>query len=434
MRETRRINFISDKYKVLKLFRNEKKHALILNHNRINKDTFKNIFHIDLESVPWYDNGYIISDNIKFDKIEREFDEYGIFCTASLGELFPLTLTNITPGDKVLSIILNNSISQTVQAGLALQGKGILAVIINNKAMALKITNKLQSFGIYNFIIFNQDIKEFTSKNKNKFDTIILSSGSNDLKDEESNYAKMPRKTRKWKLTENTKKLYNNLNYTIHALKNGGKFLYFTKANSFLEERSAIKSLLRKNQDLKISVNQENVPIKAIFNDKQSNKNIYVVLFERDLLVDTQQNTNDEDCLTDNKDSINNYIEFEQENMNISIADKVIKRGYKYYIKLNNNVDFMADAFAHAVIGMEKSNEFFPLQSLAFMLKKEDFKNYYEFERDSEEYKKFINNEKFMIDLNPGLYLIGYLGIPIGWARVRRRTLFNITKKYITNY
>ncbi|OGO82870.1 MAG: hypothetical protein A2Y18_02475 [Clostridiales bacterium GWD2_32_19] len=420
----------SHKHGALDFYRNEIKTGVMLNSSKITKEDFENLLDIKLIKIPWCDKGYVIDEHEKLIALKSLSIDSGLFHVADPKELYPISLLDIQPGHKVLDVFSCASGVRTIQAGLFLENKGLLVANSENKAKTIKTTNKLQTFGITNFISINSGHEKLLKSNKDSFDRIMVTP-TKDHKDEETNYMKMPIKVRKLKLTENTKKIYNLLDNSLSMLKHGGKLLYSAKGNSFLEEKYALNKILNAHKNVYIGKIDSEYDAKMVISDKYSSEKMYILVLEK--LISENYNNLDNKAYQEYNNEITPYIAFEKKYMNITLEDKVVRNNNKFYILPEHaiNTENVDVRNTGSVIGFLKYDNFTPSHALSCILKKEDFKNYYEFDFKSDEYKKYINNISFKATIKSDIYLIGCMGYPIGWGRVRNGLFFNITKKFV---
>ncbi|HBY20038.1 MAG: hypothetical protein A2Y24_05095 [Clostridiales bacterium GWE2_32_10] len=426
------IIFFSNQYRAMDYYRKELKMGIMLNSDKITKEEFEAFSNVKLNEIPWYDKCYMVAEDTNLDELKTLEPELGLFQFADPKELYPMSLLDIKSGHKVIDVFACASGVKTIQAGLFLKNTGLLVINSEIRAKVFNMVNKLQSFGITNFIATNSSYEKMLESNSESFDRVIVTP-TKDYKDEETNYLKMPLRIRKLKLTENTKKIYRILDKSIGMVKCGGKLLYSTRGNSFLEEKYALNKILKKYPNISISKLDGIKEARMVISDKTSTVKMYILLLEKAVLENNNKKKTYSNMYSLYTKEIDEYLIFEKKYMNISLKDKVVKKEKNFYIlpDLDINTENLDVRNIGSFIGFLREDKFIPSYALACMLKIDNVKNYYEIKSGTREYEKYINSKKFRTTLSKGIYLVGVMGHPIGWGRVLNGFFINITKKFI---
>ncbi len=82
-------------------------------------------------------------------------------------------------------------------------------------------------------------------------------------------------------------------------------------------------------------------------------------------------------------------------------------------------------------MGEQKKNRFEPSQSLAMVLKKEEFDNIVDISSDDERVFRYLKGETIDADAKDGWALVCVDGYPLGWGKMNRGTMKN---KYLAGW
>jgi NOL1/NOP2/sun family putative RNA methylase len=243
--------------------------SLELTKSSLEKQGFK------LESMPWYENGFFISNEDKTKRIGNTLEHYlGKIYVQETSSMLPVIALDPKPEEHILDMCAAPG-SKTSQIAMHMQNKGL---IVANEPLIQRIKplqENLDRSGCINVIVTRNDGRKF-SNHKELFDKVLLdapcSSEGTFQKDIQSRYAWSINKVKQLSILQ--KQLFDS---AYNALKKDGTLIYSTCTLSPEENEEIIDYALNKYdleiQDLKFKgLNTSNGLTKYL--DKEFNEKI----------------------------------------------------------------------------------------------------------------------------------------------------------------
>ena len=233
---------------LIESFKEEDKHALLLNTKKITKEKFKKQFPNIIEH-PFVENGFY------YDKKEYEFGkhiyhEMGVYYLQEPSAMIVASLLNAKQNDVVLDMCSAPG-GKAIQTALKMENTGvIIANDLSNQRCSI-LLNNIERMGISNTLISNNDFSKIYKNYQNDFDKIILDapcSGSGMFRKDDKMIADWSiEKVHRFSLIQ--KEL---IDIAFSMLKQGGTLVYSTCSYSYEEDEEVVRFLLEKNEDAKI--------------------------------------------------------------------------------------------------------------------------------------------------------------------------------------
>jgi len=402
----------------------ERTNSLILNTNKLDKESFINEYK-NIKEFKYIDNAYYYNKNeYEFGK-SYLFDNgaYYIMDTSSMLVTNNLSLKEdslvldmcAAPGGKTISLALKNKNIHILANDLSY-------------SRALTMSSNIEKLGLSNIDIISCDLKNHYLSLLEKFDAIIL--------DAPCSGSAMFRKLEEMKNDRNYQKVLKQqsiqkelIEIAYKMLKKGGKLIYSTCSFSYEEDEEIILSFLKEHQDMKPVLKDD---YKEIYHDQSLKEGchlfpflflgegqFYCLLIKDGTITETRKEDNKQTKLSkDIKEIVDTYnLDFKYyENINGLIY------GYNYDFKLKN-IPIIRKGI---LIGELNKGIFKPSFNLAHYL---DNKN--SIELTQKEKDQYIHGDTINKDLNikNGYYIVSYNGINLGYVKYVNKTLKNLYPK-----
>lgn len=402
----------------------ERTNSLILNTNKLDKESFINEYK-NIKEFKYVDNAYYYNKNeYEFGK-SYLFDNgaYYIMDTSSMLVTNNLSLKEdslvldmcAAPGGKTISLALKNKNIHILANDLSY-------------SRALTMSSNIEKLGLSNIDIISCDLKNHYLSLLEKFDAIIL--------DAPCSGSAMFRKLEEMKNDRNYQKVLKQqsiqkelIEIAYKMLKKGGKLIYSTCSFSYEEDEEIIISFLKEHQDMKPVLKDD---YKEIYHDQSLKEGchlfpflflgegqFYCLLIKDGTIIETRKEDNKQTKLSkDIKEVVDTYnLDFKYyENINGLIY------GYNYDFKLKN-IPIIRKGI---LIGELNKGIFKPSFNLAHYL---DNKN--SIELTQKEKDKYIHGDTINKDLKikNGYYIVSYNGINLGYVKYVNKTLKNLYPK-----
>lgn len=393
--------------------------SLILNTNKINKETFINLFpkvipHSFLENVFYYNKeDYEFGKSFLFTN-----GAYYIMDTSSMLVSYNL---EINDNDKVLDLCAAPG-GKTIALSLFNKDKNfyILSNDLSYKR-SLELSKNIEHLGLKNVLVSNSDFSKIYHHYLNTFDKIIVDapcSGSAMFRKNE--LAKLD-----WTI-DKVNKLKNEqisiLNYALKMLKNGGKLIYSTCSFSYEEDEGVILEILKENKDVSVlPLTQHD----GYFHHDSLKESVH-------LFPNLYKGEGQFMCLlTKNNDEVNvtykNKPNIKHKNLlnGLNYNNEIIIDGELYFYnafidsKHLNIIRYMLAAY------QIKKDIFIPSFHLAHAMNKSDIT------LNEDEAKKYLHGEELTKNLNlkNDYYIVSYLNVNLGYVKYVNGKLKNLYPK-----
>ena len=238
------------------------KHALLLNEEKMNKETLLSIYP-NLEKHPIIPNAFIYDKN-ELDLGKSIYHELGCFYLQEPSAMLPAYLLSPKEGDLVLDLCAAPG-GKSMQASLLMHNKGLIISNDISKQRAFAISENAERLGRGNLLIINNDFSRISNKFLSTFDKIILDapcSGSGMFIKE----SKMIDDWSMQKVYKNTEIQKSLILMAYNMLKPGGKMVYSTCSFSYEEDEEVIDYLLENSNAV-----LEEIPSNELFYISKNN-------------------------------------------------------------------------------------------------------------------------------------------------------------------
>ena len=393
--------------------------SLILNTNKIDKDTFVKLFpkiipHSFLENVFYYNKeDYEFGKSFLFTN-----GAYYIMDTSSMLVSYNL---KINDNDKVLDLCAAPG-GKTIALSLFNKDKNfyILSNDLSYKR-SLELSKNIEHLGLKNVLISNSDFSKIYNHYLNTFDKIIVDapcSGSAMFRKNE--LAKLD-----WTIDKVNKlksEQINILNYALKMLKNGGKLIYSTCSFSYEEDEGVILEILKENKDVSVLPFTEH---EGYFHHNSLKESIHLFpnLYkgEGQFMCLLTKNNDEVNITYKNKPNIKhkNLLNSLNYNNEVIIDDELYFYNAFIDTKYLNVIRYMLDAY------QIKKDIFIPSFHLAHAINKSDIK------LDKNEAKKYLHGEELTkkLNLKNDYYIVSYLNVNLGYVKYVNGKLKNLYPK-----
>ena len=238
------------------------KHALLLNEEKMNKETLLSIYP-NLEKHPIIPNAFIYDKN-ELDLGKSIYHELGCFYLQEPSAMLPAYLLSPSEGDLVLDLCAAPG-GKSMQASFLMHNKGLIISNDISKQRAFAISENAERLGRGNLLIINNDFSRISNKFLSIFDKIILDapcSGSGMFRKE----SKMIDDWSIQKVNKNAEIQKSLILMAYNMLKPGGKMVYSTCSFSYEEDEEVIDYLLENTNAV-----LEDIPTNELFYKSKNN-------------------------------------------------------------------------------------------------------------------------------------------------------------------
>lgn len=243
-------------------------HALLLNTNKMDEQTFKSLFpHI--EKHPLVENGFYY-DKSEYALGKDFFHEAGVYYLQEPSAMVVSSLLDPVYGDIVLDMCAAPG-GKTCQAALKMNNTGVIIANDLSRSRANILLNNIERMGISNTLITNNDFSKISQNYVSYFDKIILDapcSGSGMFRKDE----KMLNDWTYEKVLKNAAIQKELIVHAFNMLKEGGLLAYSTCSYSYEENEEVISFLLENFKDAKL----EKIPSSPYFYKSKSDIGIHL--------------------------------------------------------------------------------------------------------------------------------------------------------------
>ena len=165
--------FLADE-EIDKLFlslKEEAKHAVILNPNKIRDEEFLTLFpHV--KKHPYVERAYLYDKN-EYQLGKHLYHELGCYYLQDPGAMLTASLLNLEPTDLVLDMCAAPG-GKSIQASFKMNNEGLIISNDLSKPRAFSIMENAERLGLKNLLVVNNDFEKIYQHFSNTFDVIIL--------------------------------------------------------------------------------------------------------------------------------------------------------------------------------------------------------------------------------------------------------------------
>ncbi|MCR5213260.1 MAG: RsmB/NOP family class I SAM-dependent RNA methyltransferase [Eubacterium sp.] len=443
--------------------------CLRVNTLKISIEEFLKICPFDLEPVPWAEGAFYY-DSQKYMPSKHPYYFAGLYYLQEPSATLPAATIPIEPGDRVLDICAAPGGKSTALA-CKLSGEGILISNDISSSRIKALQKNIENFGISNSIITCQEPSRLAEEFEGYFDKILIDAPCSG----EGMFRKSDSMISAWEINQNQTfiDIQNGiLKYAVKMLRPGGTLLYSTCTFDPREDEDQIMQLLSLRPDLELvsienhegfvrgnskwssyeNASKELEKTVRLFPHKVKGEGHFVGLMKSKA---EDEETYISDYSFKSYKSMKAIPEIEEFLSHISSA--LIK---KERLELKQDKLFLIPEICPDMRGMRvmrrgvylgelKTKRFEPSQSLAMILKADEFDNILDLCPDGLLVNQYLKGQSLEIDsslyeeldayntdydyknIKDGWVLICVSGFPLGFGKMVRGTLKN---KYLTGW
>lgn len=428
-------------------------YGLRVNELKTDKDSISDYVEIELEKIPFVENGFFYDHSEKISK--SPFYRAGLFYLQESSAMLPADRLPISEGDVVLDLCAAPGGKSTAILSKLL-GTGFLLANDLSFSRAQSLLKNLELFGGSNYFVSAEAPKKLASIYPEFFDKILVDAPCSG----EGMFRKDPSLIKDW--TNKGPDYYSPLqreilDNAVKMLKCGGMLMYSTCTFSTSEDELNIKYILEKYPELSlINIEKTDGMVPGFMGYKEAarvfphkvrgeghflcllaksckSKNSSALSVKRDEMITSEFNVN----------KCNELIEFVKK-INLSPDNIYIIKNNAYYLPnlysriYDKSIRFLRTGL---LLGeLDNNMHFKPSTTLALSLRIHDFSNVLNLNRDDIRLEKYLRGETIFINeddecLEKGFVLICVESFGLGFAKyTNNNTLKNLlTRGYINN-
>ncbi|MBQ9234141.1 MAG: RsmB/NOP family class I SAM-dependent RNA methyltransferase [Lachnospiraceae bacterium] len=421
-------------------------HGIRINTSKISVEDFLKINPFLLKKVPWCDNGFYYDENV--DKPSKHPYYYaGLYYIQEPSAMTPASVLPIEAGDRVLDVCAAPG-GKSTELAAKLNGTGVLVSNDISASRAKALLKNLEVFGIDNYIITSENTHKLAERFEGYFDKILVDAPCSG----EGMFRKSNSMITAWE--NNGNQLFSDMQRNILSdvavmLRPRGVMLYSTCTFSPLENEKLIEYLLSLDDRFELidfdkyeafdnghpewgdTNNPELKKCARLWPHKIEGEGHFVALIKKKDEGKVYSHCGSyalkkvkpDDAAKDFLNRINKDINADRLEIN---NDKL------YYIKDSlPDVKGLRTLRNGLYLGDIKKNRFEPSQSLAMVLKCNEFDNVVDLSSKDDRVIKYLKGETIEACGKDGWALVCVDSYPLGWGKLNNGTLKN---KYLTGW
>lgn len=425
-----------------------------INGLKINKAEFERLINFNapelhIKNIPWCNSGYYYDNQSRPAKLS--YYNAGLFYIQEPSAMAPVEYLDIKEGMKVLDLCSAPG-GKSTQIATKLGNSGLLVSndISNHRIKA--VLRNIEMMGITNALIMNDSPEKIAVKFSSYFDRILLDVPCSG----EGMFRKDPDliKTYESSKKANPQMQKDILGSAASMLKVGGLIMYSTCTFNIDENENQIVQFLKDNPDFRIENIEKDYGFTKGFGLDQACRLFphkvnaeghflclirkvgdsvtkYEHLDKKSAVKEKKQNIPEKNKQVPKDELPDQYLEFEKENLNISLQGMFTVENNRIYKELDIGVNLRGLKIIRngLYLGEFKNSSFMPSSAFIMSLKKEDFKNCIDFNVNDENLIKYLKCETIFTDTKDGFVIICVDGFPLGYGKVKNGTLKNYYNK-----
>lgn len=423
-------------------------YGLRVNTSKISCEEFERIVPFPVERIPWTQNGYFYSEDIRPSRCP--FYQAGLYYLQEPSAMTPAACLPVEPGESVLDLCAAPG-GKATALGAALNGEGLLMAndISNSRAKAL--LRNLELFGISNVFVANETPAHLAEQFPEFFHKILLDAPCSG----EGMFRKEEALVKDWtpeKSHELSKIQRELILQSADMLRPGGLLLYSTCTFAPEEDEGTIGFLLEQRSDMELlplpeyegfshgvpewgNGNNELKKCVRIFPHKMNGEGHFLALLKKQGQLDTVQQA----ASVRSNPNTQKWVELFFEEIGLQTLggrpfdwNRVETRGDKVYYVPPVNTAFRGLVFLRngLYLGDLKKNRFEPSQPFALALHKDDVKSIISLSVNDPRISRYLKGETLLIEdgesaCKKGWHLLCVEGYPLGFGKLVNNTLKN---------
>lgn len=419
----------------IKSYDEPKAQGIRVNTLKISIEDFKKLVPFELKGqIPWEKSNFYIEEKKPG---KSPYHACGLYYLQEPSAMAVAAALGINKEDRVLDLCAAPG-GKSTQAASYLSNSGLIVSNEIEPKRARILSENIERLGIKNAIVTNNSPKELLEHFRGYFDKIIVDAPCSG----EGMFKKEDAAIEEWsieKVIGCSKRQSSILNCASKMLRPNGYIVYSTCTFSIEENEKVIGEFLKENNDFEL-VNIEknfgftpgfdiydNKVLKGaarLFPHRVKGEGHFIALLHKKDGIDInikQINFNIK------KADIKDYLNFCNENLNITIDDNLYISGEKLYSLPKGICEIKGLRVLRGGLhlGELKKNRFEPNHSLAMALKIEDVKKYIDLRVNSKELLSYLKGETIVNSDIEGWCLVNVDGYSIGWGKASKGIIKN---------
>ncbi len=431
---------LKDDYQVyIDSFEDKRIYGLRLNNLKTDSDAFLKITDIDLQKVPWIENGYFYNEDIKPAKHPHYFA--GLYYIQEPSAMTPASRLPIDKGDYVLDMCSAPG-GKSTELASKLGNTGLLVSndISNSRLKAL--VKNLEVWGAGNILVLNEDPVQVAKTKEEYFDKILIDAPCSG----EGMFRKDNKLIKAWE--RSGPEFYSNIQKNLivagaDMLKPGGMMLYSTCTFSKEEDEEVVAHLLSEREDMELvdiegyeGFSKGFAPYERcvrIFPHKMQGEGHFLALFKKRgekmaSVYASPYRYKLPSCVAEFLSKLK--VKFDTDNI-------YEKNGYVYYSsRAGKDFDDYRVLRNGLLLGIISKDRFEPSQALAMYLKMDEYDNCLNLPLNDMRVIKYLKGETIEYDeeieeVRDDYVLICCDGYPLGFGKAKNGIIKN---KYLPGW
>ncbi|MGL5255728.1 MAG: RsmF rRNA methyltransferase first C-terminal domain-containing protein [Proteocatella sp.] len=436
-------SLLKDDFEIFLETYNEPKHAgLRANLLKLSVEELQyildyNIPNLELAPVPWSPSGFYFNSEER--PAKNPYYNAGLYYIQEPSAMSAVELLNIEENMKVLDLCSAPG-GKTTQIASKLNNTGlVVSNDISNQRIKAVLKN-IEMQGISNALITNDSPEKLSKVFFEYFDRVLIDvpcSGEGMFR-KDSDLIKTYISSRE----ANPQMQKNIIKEAAKMLKPKGLLMYSTCTFNLEENEHQILEFLNENPLFKpvklipkygFSEGFELTESNRLFPHKLKGEGHFLCLLQKTTSSDLCDNTIKKHSLpyTSKNKLPKEYLEFEKNELNISIDGNFVVENGRIYKELDLEVNLKGIKVVRngLYIGEVKGKSFIPSSAFIMALKKEDFKHTISLNVNDENLIKYLKCETIFLEEKNGFYIICVDKYPLGYGKVQNGTLKNYYNK-----
>ncbi len=410
--------------------------GLVLNTLKMSETEFREQFPHELEKVPWHPGGFYAP------KVRALGDDphhhAGLFYIQEPSAMAPAAAMEAKPGERILDLCAAPG-GKSVSMAFAMEGEGLLVANDADYGRARTLSQNIERMGVANALVVNHRAADLAARFPACFDAVMVdvpcSLEGMFRKEEEA--VSLYRESLPGRLAPMQEGLLEN----AHTLtRKGGRIVYSTCTLNTIENEGVVRSFLKRHPDATLRPIDKDVFLSKgvgmeeawrIWPHKAKGEGHFVALIEKG-----EDSPLPPPRLEASIRKPSLYESFEKSFLWDSLEGTLIRRKDTLHLFPGPLISLSGLKVLRAgiMLGEMKKKRFVPAHALSHALQKEAFRRFVDFERDSEDIRRYMRGETLRTKEKNGLLVVGVDGVPLGFAKAVDGVLKNHYPKGLRIY
>lgn len=436
---TRMKELLKDEYNdYIKSFEEKNYCGLRANTLKISPESLSDKLGIKLDKVSWCKEGFYYDFNER--PAKSPLYHAGLFYIQEPSAMSTGAILPINDGDRIADLCAAPG-GKSTQTAARLNLSGVLLTNDISASRCKALLKNIEISGVENAIVTNETPERLSERFEGFFNKIIVDAPCSG----EGMFRRDSDIIKSWE--ENKRELFCNLQRQILAcaakmLCGGGIIAYSTCTFAPEENEGSINEFLNKHPEFELldidkstgfsdgrpewieNGRDELKKCARLWPHKIKGEGHFLALLHKK----GDKAYKEPPKITDIRDDkrLKDFYDFCERYLNFKISENLeIHLGSVYKIPYGIDLRGLRVVRSGLYIGELKKNRFEPSQAFAMTLKKEDVKNYVDFDMDDERVTRYLKGESFAAQADDGWCLVLTEGYPLGWAKVQKGRLKN---------